>query len=67
MSAFVENPIAKHQADYYEKELHEVYRFIELTEAFTTDKRTADRIRLFLEEKGVWEKPKKNEDESTST
>lgn len=67
MSAFVENPLAKNQADYYEKELHDVYRFIELTEAFTTDKRTADRIRLFLIEKGVWEKPKDNKDETTST
>lgn len=56
MTAFVESPIAKNQADYYEKELQEAYNFIALTEAFTTDKQTADRIRLFLQEKGVWQK-----------
>ena len=65
MTAFNENPLAKTQIDYLDKELHEAYRFIELTEAFTTDPRTASRIRLFLQEKGVWKKIE--QDESTST
>jgi hypothetical protein len=53
---FLNDVLSETDTDKLKDELMEVYRFIELTEAFTTDQRTADRIRLFLEEKGLWKK-----------
>lgn len=41
------------------EEVTELYDFIAILEALTTDKNTADRIRRFMEEKGVWEKIEK--------
>lgn len=38
------------------KEVTELYDFIAMIEALTTDKQTAARIRKFMEQKGVWEK-----------
>lgn len=41
------------------EEVTELYDFIAILEALTTDKNTADRIRGFMEEKGAWEKIEK--------
>lgn len=41
------------------EEVTELYDFIAMLEALTTDKHTAARIREFMETKGVWEKIKK--------
>ena len=41
------------------EEITELYDFIAILEALTTDKNTADRIRGFMEEKGAWEKIEK--------
>ena len=41
------------------EEVTELYEFIAIIEALTTDKHTAARIREFMETKGVWEKIKK--------
>ena len=38
------------------EEVTELYDFIAMIEALTTDKQTAKRIRKFMEEKGIWEK-----------
>lgn len=40
-------------------EVTELYEFIAMVEALTTDKYTAARIRGFMEAKGVWEKLEK--------
>jgi len=37
-----------------EKEIKELYHFIEMTEALTYDSSTAKRIELFLKEKKIW-------------
>lgn len=41
------------------EEVTELYEFIAIVEALTTDKHTAARIREFMEEKGAWEKLEK--------
>ena len=41
------------------EEVTELYEFIAIVEALTTDKNTATRIREFMEKKGVWEKLEK--------
>ena len=41
------------------EEVTELYDFIAILEALTTDKNTAARIRGFMEAKGVWEKLEK--------
>jgi|APFre7841882793_1041355.scaffolds.fasta_scaffold42514_2 cell fate (sporulation/competence/biofilm development) regulator YlbF (YheA/YmcA/DUF963 family) len=38
------------------REIDELHDFLAMTEALTTDKNTADRIRTFLERKEVWNK-----------
>lgn len=38
------------------REIDELHDFLAMTEALTTDKNTADRIRTFLERKEVWSK-----------
>jgi len=38
------------------REIDEVYDFLAILEALTTDKDTADRIRRFMEKKEVWDK-----------
>ena len=38
------------------REIDEVYDFLAMVEALTTDKDTADRIRRFMEKKEVWDK-----------
>jgi cell fate (sporulation/competence/biofilm development) regulator YlbF (YheA/YmcA/DUF963 family) len=38
------------------REIDELHDFLAMTEALTTDKNTADRIRKFLERKEVWSK-----------
>ncbi len=40
-------------------EITDLYDFIAITEALTTDKHTAERIRKFMEDKGVWSKLEK--------
>lgn len=35
----------------------EIYEFLELEEALTVDPKTAQRIRAFLIQEGIWEKP----------
>lgn len=42
------------------KKIDELYEFIELTEAYTTDRNTSSRIRTFLEKEGIWESLQKN-------
>ena len=41
------------------EEVTELYDFIAILEALTTDRETAKRIRTFMEEKGAWEKLEK--------
>jgi len=41
------------------EEVTELYDFIAMVEALTTDKHTAARIRGFMEAKGAWEKLEK--------
>ena len=41
------------------EEVTELYEFIAMVEALTTDKYTAARIRAFMEAKGVWQKLEK--------
>lgn len=41
-----------------DSEITELYDFLAIIEALTSDKNTADRIRKFMEEKGVWTKLK---------
>lgn len=41
------------------EEITELYDFIAIIEALTTDKKTAARIRGFMEAKGEWEKLEK--------
>jgi len=41
------------------EEVIELYDFIAILEALTTDKNTAARIRGFMEAKGAWEKLEK--------
>ena len=41
------------------EEVTELYDFIAILEALTTDRETAKRIRTFMEEKGVWKKLEK--------
>ena len=41
------------------KEIDELYDFLAMIEARTTDKYTAERIRKFMEQKEVWEKIEK--------
>lgn len=43
----------------FDEEMTELYDFLELLEALTTDKNTAARIRGFMEAKGAWEKLEK--------
>lgn len=43
----------------FDQDMTELYDFLEMLEALTTDKNTAARIREFMETKGVWEKIKK--------
>ena len=43
----------------FDEEMTELYDFLELLKALTTDKNTAARIRGFMEAKGVWEKLEK--------
>ena len=43
-------------AEDHEEELKEVYELLEMIEAITTDKKTANKIRLFLQKKGIWKK-----------
>jgi len=38
------------------REMDELYDFLAILEALTTDKDTADRIRRFMEKKEVWDK-----------
>lgn len=45
------------ELDAANKKLDAAIQFIELLEALTTDKETANRIRKYLEQEGVW-KPK---------
>lgn len=40
------------------QEKSELLHFIEMTEAFTTDKQTQARIQAFMREKGYWPKYK---------
>jgi len=40
----------------FDQDMTELYDFLEMLEALTTDKHTAARIRGFLEAKGVWSK-----------
>lgn len=40
----------------FDQDMTELYDFLEMLEALTTDKHTAARIRSFLEAKGVWSK-----------
>lgn len=37
--------------------VEELYEFLELEEALTIDPKTSQRIRAFLIEAGIWEKP----------
>lgn len=39
-------------------EMVDLYDFLAIIEALTTDKNTAERIRRFMEEKGLWSKIK---------
>ena len=41
------------------EEITELYDFIAMVEALTTDKHTAARIRAFMEAKGAWQKLEK--------
>ena len=41
-----------------DSEITELYDFLAIIEALTSDKSTAERIRRFMEEKGVWTKLK---------
>lgn len=43
----------------FDEDMTELYDFLQLLEALTTDKHTAARIRGFLETKGVWTKLEK--------
>jgi hypothetical protein len=60
MSEFLDGMLSEDDIGKVKEELCEVYRFLELTEAFTTDFRTGNRIRIFLEEKGLWKKAESN-------
>lgn len=46
----------RHKLKEADQEMTDLYNFIEMLEALTTDKHTAARIRGFMEAKGVWEK-----------
>lgn len=48
------------QIDQLNKKITELYEFIELTEALTTDKSTAVRIRKFMQNEGIWPVPQTN-------
>ena len=56
-------PVAEQSESYLDelekanKKIEQLYHFIEMTEALTYDRATSVRIRSFLQEKGVWEKP----------
>ena len=41
------------------EEMTELYDFIAMIEALTTDRNTAERIRTFMEKKGAWQKIEK--------
>ena len=51
--------IIKDKLQRINKEVTELYDFIAILEALTTDRETAKRIRTFMEEKGAWEKLEK--------
>lgn len=42
------------ELDKANKKLDEAIEFIELLEALTTDKDTANRIRKYMEQEGIW-------------
>lgn len=46
----------KNKLNQINSEITELYDFIAIIEALTTDKQTAERIRKFMEEKGAWSK-----------
>ncbi len=45
------------ELDAANRKIDQLYHFIEMTEALTYDQATSKRIRSFLQEEGVWEKP----------
>ena len=49
----------KQKIEKINEEVTELYDFIAMLEALTTDKHTAARIRAFMEAKGAWEKLEK--------
>ena len=49
----------KQKIERINEEVTELYDFIAMLEALTTDKHTAARIRAFMEAKGAWEKLEK--------